>query len=134
MPKEDRDISKITAGQLVSQLGIRQLWSVGIVIAGLLGGSFTLGYKVSSSVGEPRIAKLETQVDTLRECFRGLECKEKFLVLYVRYLLPKQNLAHVNTAENRQTLHKTGEAFENYLFNLWQRHEEAEEGLGSESF
>ncbi len=50
MPKEDRDISKISAGQLVSQLGIGQLWSVGIVIAGLLGGSFTLGYKVSSSV------------------------------------------------------------------------------------
>lgn len=50
MPKEDLDISKVTAEQLVSQLRIGQLWSVGIVIAGLLGGSFTLGYKVSSSI------------------------------------------------------------------------------------
>ena len=92
-----------------------------------LGGSFSLGYKLSSSVAEPKIAKLETQVATLREHFRGLELKERFLALYVRYLLAKENRAHVDTPENQETLHDTKEAFGNYIFNLWQRHEEAEE-------
>ncbi|MFQ6111576.1 MAG: hypothetical protein ACE5LX_06040 [Nitrospinota bacterium] len=122
----------MTIRQLISRLRVAQLWGVLVVIAALIGGSFSLGYKLSSSAAEVKTSKLERQVSALQENvkrFRGLESKERFLALYLRYLLAKGSLAKANTPENQETLRVSAEAFEKLILKLWQRHEEAKEEL-----
>jgi hypothetical protein len=126
----NNDITELTIKQAFSQIQISQFWGLLVIIVSLLVGAFTLGYKLSSSVSEAKVGNWESQIDSLREStkhFRGLEAKERFLALYVRYLLAKEKFA--NTEEASEEVSSTGEAFEKLIFELWRHYKESGEEL-----
>ena len=151
MPKQKKvEASKMTIKQLLSQLRVAQLWTVLVVIVALITGSFSFGYQLSSSMAEANITKLEaetvvktaelqreiselqTKINYLRgnlEPYRGLETKERFLALYLRYLLAKENLALEDTPENQEKFKVTQKALESLIIDLWSRHEGAEKDV-----
>ena len=144
MPKQKNvEASKMTIKQLLSQLRVAQLWTVLVVIVAVITGSFSFGYQLSSSMAEANITKLEaeTEVKTAElqreinylrgnfEPYRGLETKERFLALYLRYLLAKENLALEDTPENQEKFKVTQNALESLITDLWSRHEGAEKDV-----
>ncbi len=132
MPNESNDITKLTMKQILSQLQISQFWGLLVIIVGLLAGAFTLGYKLSSSISEVKVGKLESQINSLQEAtkrFTGLEVKERFLALYVRYLLAKEKFTNSKTEEAYKEVRTTGQALEKLIFELWDRYKESSEEI-----
>jgi hypothetical protein len=107
------DSEKLTVKQFFSQLKIGQAWALLGIIAGLIAGAFVLGYKADSLVTEPKLAEKDTQLTAARLAVDKANgdlqkatadagdagTKERFLSLYLRYLLAqKQNDAAERTA------------------------------------
>ena len=56
------EIEKLSLGELISRCKIGQLWAVVVVIAGLIGGAFGLGYKTHSYINEAKINAIQLQI------------------------------------------------------------------------
>lgn len=96
---------ELTLKQFFSQLKLGQAWALLGVIAGLIAGAFALGYKADSMVTEPRLAEKDAQLTAARlavdKASGDLQkataeagdagTKERFLSLYLRYLLAQKS-------------------------------------------
>lgn len=131
LPGELEDLSSLTILRLLSLLRPAQVWAILGVIFAVLSGTFGLGYQLKGLVSEievvryktenagfkdkieliklaaeAQIERYKTKNTLLREKikqFRGAQTKEKFLSLYLRYLIAKKaytaNLSDKNRGE-----------------------------------
>jgi len=112
------DIEKLTIKQLFSKMEIGQLWALIGVVAGLVAGACALGYKVSSMATDPKLAEKEAQLtaakleiekktDELKKATTetgDLGTKERFLSLYLRYLIANRQGDSAESQSARQAL------------------------------
>ena len=124
---ELKDLSSLTMLQFLSVLRPAQVWAILGVIFAVLSGTFGLGYKLDGLVSEIEIVRYKTenagfqdkiklielaaeaQIErhktenvVLREKirqFRGIQTKERFLALYLRYLIAKEGKKQVAIEE-----------------------------------
>jgi phosphate/sulfate permease len=52
---KEMEAEKLSLTQLLSRLKVGQLWAVFVVVVGIVTGTFTLGYKVASTVTEGKV-------------------------------------------------------------------------------
>jgi hypothetical protein len=151
------DIASLSILQLIYLLKPGQLWGLLIVLFGLLSGSFGLGYKISSLVTEVDVVRYRTESAGLREQielvrmaskaeveryktetaslhdkikqFRAIQTKERFLALYLRYLIAKSALASEDSEENREAVQVAGDNLSTYITKLLARGDEASEEI-----
>ena len=81
--KRDVDPGTLSVGQILRLLKPAQLWAVITTIGALLAFAFTIGSWTARNAVESEIKDLRRIV----ERYRGLETKDLFLSLYLRYLL-----------------------------------------------
>lgn len=73
------------------------------VLFAILGGSLGLGYKLSGLTAQAEIARIETEKAGLQdkyEDFRAVQTKEKFLALYLRYMIAKDAYSSSQSGED----------------------------------
>lgn len=109
---------KLTIKQLVGKLNVGQFWGLLGVMAGLVAGAFALGYKSSSMVTDPKLAEKDAQITVARlendkkteELKKAtaetgdLGSKERFLSLYLRYLIADKNGDYTESRTARNAL------------------------------
>ena len=107
---------KLTVKQLFGKLNVGQFWGMLVVVAGLVASALALGYKASSMATDPKLAEKDAQLTVARleidkkteELKKGaaetgdLGTKERFLALYLRYLIAnkKGDYTESRTARN----------------------------------
>ena len=129
LPGELEDLSSLTILRLLSLLRPAQVWAIVGVIFAVLSGTFGLGYQLKGLVSEIEVVRYKTENDgfqdkieliglaaeaqieryktestLLREKitqFRGVQTKERFLALYLRYLIAKEAYAANASEENK---------------------------------
>lgn len=124
------EIEKLSVSEFLRRLKIVQLWAVGVTVASLLAGTFGLGYKAAMTVNEAKLnAKdaeitdvkrdLETMKTELKAAHTKLDeatDKDRFLSLYLRYLLAKETAdSDPENEEKYRTYETTLKAFDNYI-------------------
>ena len=82
------DFSKLSVKQLIGSMTVGQLWAFATAIFGLLAASFTAGYQISESLH----VKSGRDVSGLEAEVKGLAEKNRFLSLYLRFMLAKHEL------------------------------------------
>jgi hypothetical protein len=122
----------MTLGQLIRGLKPGQFWAFLVILFGLVSGAAGTGYKVCSNVKQSEIAEYQTQIGQLKskeQSFRGLQTKERFVSLYLKYVIAKEE-AHSNpTEENQRLVVEIGVGFRSYIESLLARGEEAREEI-----
>ena len=73
----------MSLGQWLRALRPGQIWTILTLLVGLVGGAFTLGYKIRGATADIQTARGEDATKSLG----ALEAKERFLSLYLRYLI-----------------------------------------------
>lgn len=114
-------MNKLTIGQILRGLSPSQFWTILVAVFGLVAGAFTLGYKLQLSTADIRAERSEAKLAE----FRGLQTKERFLALYLRYLMAKDNSQTNSSEENQRAVHEAREAYFQYVQELLQRGDEA---------
>jgi hypothetical protein len=82
------DPTKLSIKELLGRMTVGQVWGIAAAIFALIAGSFTIGYKVSENLK----AKTTISVESLEDEVTGLSEKNRFLGLYLRFMLAKNNL------------------------------------------
>lgn len=126
-PKVRPNLESLTMFQILTSLKPAQIWTILVIVFGLLSGSFGLGYKLKSSIAESEIAKYESELTTFQEKtkqFRGLQTKERFLALYLRYLIAKDVHARSAMEETKKSVDEAASHFKSYIDKLLERGEE----------
>ena len=95
-------IDTLTVSQILKGLPARQAWGLLVVVIGFVAGAFTLGYKLQLSATEVQLEKKALEV----ESFRGLQAKERFLSLYLRYLIADNEAISQPTSDNSRNAGK----------------------------
>ena len=109
---------ELTLKQFFSKLKIGQAWALLGIIAGMNAGAFALGYKADSLVTELKLAEKEAQLTAARLAVEKATgdlqkataevgdagTKERFLSLYLRYLLAQKADDVAERAATRQAL------------------------------
>ena len=72
-----------------------------------------------------RAERLETKLAE----FRGLQTKERFLALYLRYLIARENLQAERNEENQREIDEALRAYRRYVLKLHGRDEEARDEI-----
>lgn len=96
-------MNKLTVGQILKSLSPGQLWAVLAAVSTLIGGAFTIGYKLQLSTSEIRAERSATKLAEVR----GLQTKERFLALYLRYLVAKGDLQTEPSEDNRRAIEES---------------------------
>ena len=128
MQNTQRPASDITVAGLLSSLKPAQLWSIIVIMFGLIGGSFGLGYKANTLRAESEIAKYENKIATLEmksKQFLGLETKERFLAFYLRYLIAKLTHEASPSEDTEADMKKIGDNFSAFIEKLVKRGDDA---------
>lgn len=102
---ERTHLESLTLFQILTSLKPAQVWTILALVFGLLRGSFELGYKLESSVAESEIAEYKNELTRLQASikqFQRLQTKERFLALYLRYLIAKDAHAKSTPEETLQ--------------------------------
>lgn len=146
---EMKDLSSLTILQLLSMLRPTQVWAILGVIFAVLSGAFGLGYNLKSLVSEIEVVRYKTEnagfhdkitlvklaaeaqierykmeTASLKEKikqFRGVQTKERFLALYLRYLIAKEAYAANLSAENKGAIDEAMYNFHAYVQQLLDR-------------
>ncbi len=106
------DPTQLTVGDLFTRLRPAQVWSIVLVIGAVVSGAFGLGFKLGAGGLEAKVATMQAKFDgdasatkgelealrTRAKNSRALEDKEKFLALYLRYMLA-QDFARGHTED-----------------------------------
>lgn len=121
----EHSMDKLTVGQILKGLSPGQFWAVVGAVFFLVAGAFGVGYKLQLSTSEIRA---ERSAAKLAE-FRGLQTKERFLALYLRYLIAKGNLQAEENDENQRALIEARDAYFQYIQELLKRGEEARDEI-----
>ena len=123
--KERTKVESLTLSQIMVSMKPGQLWTILVIVFGLLSGSFGLGYKAKAYVGESELARLH---DTIKQ-FRGLQTKERFLGLYLRYLTAQDSHAESASEETQRAMEEAASHFRSYIDELLERGEQAQEEI-----
>lgn len=125
---ERTDVGALSIGRLLAALGPKQVWGLLAAAFALLSGSFGLGYKTSSAVSESAIAVCKADNSKLSgqiTAFRAIQTKEKFLALYLRYMLSKEVHDKNASEESVRALDEAKEQLRFYIETLLKRGEDA---------
>ena len=122
-------MDKLTVGQIVKGLKPGQFWAILVILFGLVAGAFTLGYKLQLSKGQI----IEERTTAKLAEFRGLQTKERFLALYLRYLLAKSNLQTESSEENQNKVNMRKDSLIKYVMKLVGRGEETRDEIDQRS-
>jgi nitrate/nitrite-specific signal transduction histidine kinase len=97
------DIENVSVRELILKMKIGQLWAIIVVIAGLITGSFTMGYKYNDSRNELKLISKEfelkqylaakdlelkqasSKLEEINNNLGELRKKDRFLSLFLRY-------------------------------------------------
>ncbi len=124
------EIEKLSIKELISRFKVGQLWALIGVIAGLIVGSFGIGYKMCDSVSEIKISSVQLEVAKLTGDLSSREDdltkltsensllydKDRFLSLYLRYQLAKEKWNHDDDAKEEYEEYKiTRDSFDKYI-------------------
>lgn len=124
------EIEKLSISELISRCKVGQLWATVVVIAGLIAGSFGIGYKVCASVNEAKINALQFKIEKLEGDLQSKDeelskmtsnnklfyDKDRFLSLYLRYQLAKEKWNDDDEAREEFSEYNTArEAFDSYV-------------------
>ena len=90
------DPSRLSVTRLLGSMTVGQVWAFAAAIFGLLAGSFTAGYQVSESLH----VKSARDLAGLEEEVEGSAEKNRFLALYLRFMLAKDQLDRTEHDEN----------------------------------
>jgi hypothetical protein len=146
---ETKDLSSLTILQLLSMLRPAQVWAILGVIVAVLSGAFGLGYNLKSLVSEVEVVRYKTEnagfqerielielaadaqierykmeTTSLKEKikqFRGVQTKERFLALYLRYLIAKDVYAANSSTVNQGAVEEARYNFHAYVEELLNR-------------
>jgi hypothetical protein len=139
---ETKDLSSLTILQILSMLRPAQLWAILGVFFAVLSGAFGLGYNLKGLVSEVQVVQYKTEnagfqerieliklaadaqierykmesaslKDKIKQ-FRGVQTKERFLALYLRYLIAKD----INSADS-STINKGAVQEARYNFHAY---------------
>ena len=141
-----KDLSSLTILQLISILRPAQIWTILGIIFAVLSGAFGLGYNLKGLVSEIEVVRYKTEnagfhdkielvklaadaqierykmeVASLKEKikqFRGVQTKERFLALYLRYLIAKEAYSADSSAENKGAIDEAMYNFHAYVRKL----------------
>ncbi len=91
-----------------------QLWAILVILFGLLSGSFGLGYRVQAAVNESKINRYEATIQD----FRGIQTKERFLSLYLRYLIADSDKFELSPEERDKARATAREHYMAYVTDL----------------
>lgn len=131
-PKEHIKVESLTLSQIIKSLKPGQAWAIIVITFGLLSGSFGLGYKLKSSIAESVVAKYKSELATSNNSirqFRGLQTKERFLALYLRYLMAKDSHAKSESDETLEAMEEAALNFRSYIEELLKRGEETKDEI-----
>jgi hypothetical protein len=144
-----KDIGSLSILQLFYLLKPTQVWSILVVIFAVLSGSFSLGYKLKGLFSEiqvveykaenagfrekielinlakeAQIERYKTEKTSLSEKikqFHGIRTKERFLALYLRYLIAKEAYAANASEETQGAIEEAQYNFDAYVRELLKR-------------
>jgi len=111
-------MEKLTIGRLFREMRPGQLWTVLVAVFGLVSGAFLLGSKLQMSTADVRAERSEAKMAE----FRGLQAKERFLALYLRYLIAK---GKADDGATKEAL----DAYQAYVHELLRRGEETSDEI-----
>ena len=148
-PSELKDLSSLNILQLLSLFRPAQVWAILGVIFMVLSGTFGLGYKLKGQVSEIEVVRYKTEnagfqdkiklIELTAEAqierhktensslsekikqFRGIQTKERFLALYLRYLIAKRAYAANESEENQGAIEEAKYNFHAYVNELLNR-------------
>jgi hypothetical protein len=126
------DIASVSMLRLVSLLKPAQVWGILVVLFAVLSGTFGLAYKLRSYIADSEIAHYKSENKTIQDTikqFRGIQTKEKFLALYLRYLISKEMYATDASDENQKDIQAAAENLRSYIEELLARGQEASEEI-----
>ena len=109
-----------------------QVWTVITVLFAILGGSFGLGYKLRGLTSE---AAPPSQTTGNGWTFRtksgnsAIQVKEKFLALYLRYMIAQDAVTSKPFEENEKVKKEAGEYLRDFIEELLKRGEEAKDEI-----
>ena len=118
-------MNKLTVGQILKSLSPGQFWAVLVAVSSLVAGVFAIGYKLQLSTSEIRAERSAAKLAEVR----GLQTKERFLALYLRYLIAKGNLQTEPSEDNRRAVEEARDAYFQYVKELLRRGEEARDEI-----
>ena len=144
-----KDLSSLTILQLLSILRPTQIWTILGIIFAVLSGAFGLGYNLKGLVSEIEVVRYKTEnagfhdkiklielaaeaqierykmeAASLKEKikqFRGVQTKERFLALYLRYLIAKEAYNANSAGENKAAIDEAMYNFREYVEELLNR-------------
>lgn len=127
MNEPDRQIKteSLTISQIMTSMKPAQIWGVLVIVFGLLSGSFGLGYKLKSSVSEAEVAKYKNTMSQ----FRGLQSKEKFLALYLRYMIATDKYEKSESEKDLTMKDVAASNFKKYIEEHLKRGEDAKDEI-----
>ena len=146
IPGELKDVSSWTIRQHLSLLRPAQAWAILGAIFVVLNGAFGLGYKLKGLVSEIEVVRYKTENAGFQDKmelielatkaqierhktentslgekikqFRGIHTKERFLALYLRYLIAKEAYAANSSEENQGAIEEARYNFHAYIQEL----------------
>ena len=106
------DPSRLSISRLLGSMTVGQVWAFAAAIFGLLAGSFTAGYQVSESLH----VKSARDVTGLEDEVKGTAEKNRFLALYLRFMLAKDKLdLSAYNANAREHFETTRDALDGFV-------------------
>ena len=156
-PEKLKDLGSLSILHLVYLLKPGQVWALLGALFCLLSGSFGLGYKISNLVSEVEVVRFTTENSGLRKQmeltkiasvaeieryktekaalqgkikqFRAIQTKERFLALYLRYLISRSALGASDSQENREAVKEAGDNLSSYIEELLARGEKVSDEI-----
>ena len=130
------NVENLTLRQIFGALKPSHVWSIILVLAAVLSTTAGVSYKLRSTMADNQLAAAEAGLrGELEECrsaqsnFRGLQTKERFLALYLKYFLARQDHEANPTTTSEQFLQETEDGFRDYIFSLLDRGDEASDEI-----
>ena len=97
------DPSKLSVKYLLESMTIGQALAFSAAMLGLLGGSYGIGYEISESLQ----VKSERDLSSIEFEVEGLAEKNRFLALYLRFMVAKHQLDATGNYEDDYELYET---------------------------
>lgn len=124
---------KLTLKQLFTQLPVGKLWALFVIGAGLITGTFSFGYRLSSTINEAEIARLEIDYgrtiselrweikdlnDDIRK-YKDIADHERLNSLYLSYILTRKKYIENPDSDTIVNADKSLEILDEYMYELW---------------
>ncbi len=118
-----------TLFQFFTSLKHDQAWTALVIFFSFLAGAFVLGYKLNSYFKISEYRNKPRSALTSTKQFRALQTKERFLSLYLRYLIAKGAHAKEGSKQSQQTMVGAASDLKSYINDLLKRGEEVKDEI-----